>query len=403
MVDHSASKPTPTSVSPSLAEESPAIPEVSSPNVDQTSFRRKSSLLSDAAWPGTRNHSGPLYVYSKSKKSGPAAIQEKWTVLGNANVRYFNEADSLAEPKEMILLKDILSVYKRTDEEALKREKEPTTLFCFDLAFLKSGKGNNKMAIRTFGCSTEAARDTWVDKIAQSLSHSLANFSLSSVDGAKLGWVYLKSMFAGEWQISWIIMQASTFLYQASPEGSVAVPGEEEELERVDLKKTKNITLVRDVKNLSVLEPSLPVLVVDFTDRSLYMQSRNEKEILHWKTALESVAFSNEPLLTDQQLTRDGVPVAVEQCVNFVFRHGCMSEGIYRHSGVKTKVDRLLSEFGHNAWSVAMTREEYSEHDVASALKRFMRTLREPLLTNELREKWLAAGKMPHGEEKRQE
>ena len=71
-----------------------------------------------------------------------------------------------------------------------------------------------------------------------------------------------------------------------------------------------------------------------------------------------------------------------------------MTEGIYRHSGVKTKIDRLLSEFRSNAWAVPLTREEFSEHDVANALKRFMRTLDEPLLTKRLRNEWMAASKI---------
>ena len=59
---------------------------------------------------------------------------------------------------------------------------------------------------------------------------------------------------------------------------------------------------------------------------------RSEKETLHWKVMLESVAFNNGVggSLSDLQLTRDDIPVIVEQCVNFVFRHGCMTEGIYR-------------------------------------------------------------------------
>ena len=62
---------------------------------------------------------------------------------------------------------------------------------------------------------------------------------------------------------------------------------------------------------------------------------------------------------------------------------------------MKTKIDRLLSEFrGGNVWDVALTREEFSEHDVANALKRFMRTLEEPLLTRRMRQMWMAASKM---------
>ena len=50
--------------------------------------------------------------------------------------------------------------------------------------------------------------------------------------------------------------------------------GDHEE-ERVDLKKTKNVTLVTDIKNLSAPEAAVPVIVVDLIDRSLYIQSRS--------------------------------------------------------------------------------------------------------------------------------
>ena len=42
----------------------------------------------------------------------------------------------------------------------------------------------------------------------------------------------------------------------------------------------------------------------------------------------------------------------------------------FQHSGVKTKIDRLLLELSKNAWAVQMTRDHFSEHDVANALKR---------------------------------
>ena len=65
--------------------------------------------------------------------------------------------------------------------------------------------------------------------------------------------------------------------------------------------------------------------------RAYRLNSRSEKETLHWKVMLESVAFNNGGgSLSELQLTRDDIPVIVEQCVNFVFRHGCMTEGIYR-------------------------------------------------------------------------
>jgi len=55
---------------------------------------------------------------------------------------------------------------------------------------------------------------------------------------------------------------------------------------------------------------------------------------------------------------------------------------------------RLLEALKGNAWSVALTREDYSEHDVAGALKRFMRTLEDPLLTSKFREQWISAAQL---------
>ena len=70
---------------------------------------------------------------------------------------------------------------------------------------------------------------------------------------------------------------ATDFCYTLSDSTSgcsSVVAGDHEE-ERVDLKKTKNITLVTDIKNLSAPEAAVPVIVVDLLDRSLYIQSRS--------------------------------------------------------------------------------------------------------------------------------
>jgi RhoGAP domain. len=63
---------------------------------------------------------------------------------------------------------------------------------------------------------------------------------------------------------------------------------------------------------------------------------------------------------------------------------GSMSEGIYRRSGSTTNVSKLLAEFRQDAWQVQLSREQYTEHDVSTVLKRFFRDLPEPLLSTEL-------------------
>ena len=61
-----------------------------------------------------------------------------------------------------------------------------------------------------------------------------------------------------------------------------------------------------------------------------------------------------------------------------------MSQGIYRRSGANSNITKLLTQFQQDAWAVQLTRQEYSEYDVASVMKRFLRDLPEPLLTTEL-------------------
>jgi len=326
--------------------------------------KRKSSLMDVSG----RSHSGPLQVSKNSK--GQAASQPKWCVLSDGHLRYYQQNSSMAEPKDSIPLNDVQSLYRRRNED---------DECVFDVAFLRAKGG--KLSVRTFAASTEAVRDAWLDRLAFNLC-GRSGF----ISAAKLGRSNVKSLFSGQWQPAWLALDDDQLVLLATQDAL--------EDERLSLKWVKNVTMVKDAKNLQPPDASLPVLVVDFVDRSLYLHTDAEKETEHWRRAMEDVAFSNEPRLSDQQVTKDDVPAVVDRCVDFVFRHGCMTEGIYRHSGVKTKIDRLLASLRGNAWSAALTREEYSEHDVAGALKRFMRTLEDPLLTSRLREEWVAATKI---------
>ena len=83
-----------------------------------------------------------------------------------------------------------------------------------------------------------------------------------------------------------------------------------------------------------------------------------------------------------------------------IYSHGVMTEGIYRLAGGNTKINRLLTAFRSNAWSVQISREEYSEHDVANVLKRFVRQLSEPLLTDLLRSEFLETAAIEVEEER---
>lgn len=66
------------------------------------------------------------------------------------------------------------------------------------------------------------------------------------------------------------------------------------------------------------------------------------------------------------------------------------SEGIYRKSGVTSRVTALLEQFRSDARSQYLREGENQVDDVSSTLKRFFRELGEGLFTSEDTSSWLS-------------
>ncbi|CAF4860814.1 unnamed protein product, partial [Rotaria magnacalcarata] len=63
---------------------------------------------------------------------------------------------------------------------------------------------------------------------------------------------------------------------------------------------------------------------------------------------------------------------------------------VYRQAGQETRIKQLLNELLEDPFTNSLTRENYTEHDVASGLKRFLRQLETPLLgTRQNYDAWL--------------
>ena len=128
-------------------------------------------------------------------------------------------------------------------------------------------KDSTFVYFRSFGATSETDREAWIFAIAQSLSIHLENVDTSEC--SYLTWAQLKTGFAGEWCVSWITLTYSnrTLTYTSTEANHHD--------NMLDLKKVKNVTVVKNGKNLAAPESSLPVLVVDATDRSIYLQVNN--------------------------------------------------------------------------------------------------------------------------------
>uniref|UniRef100_A0A8C6N5D9 RalA binding protein 1 n=1 Tax=Mus spicilegus TaxID=10103 RepID=A0A8C6N5D9_MUSSI len=85
----------------------------------------------------------------------------------------------------------------------------------------------------------------------------------------------------------------------------------------------------------------------------------------------------------ERTMMYDGVrlPAVFRECVDYMERHGMKCEGVYRVSGIKSKVDELKAAYDREE---SPNLEEYEPNTVASLLKQYLRDLPENLLTKEL-------------------
>ncbi|XP_052390255.1 ralA-binding protein 1-like isoform X1 [Carassius gibelio] len=98
----------------------------------------------------------------------------------------------------------------------------------------------------------------------------------------------------------------------------------------------------------------------------------------------------------------DGIqlPAVFRECVDYIESYGMKCEGIYRVSGMKSKVDELKAAYDREECPCL---EEYDPHTVASLLKQYLRELPDNLVGKELVQRLEEACGRPSEAEKLQE
>lgn len=91
------------------------------------------------------------------------------------------------------------------------------------------------------------------------------------------------------------------------------------------------------------------------------------------------------------------LPSVFRECIDYIESYGMKCEGIYRVSGMKSKVDELKAAYDREECPCL---EEYDPHTVASLLKQYLRELPENLLGRELSQRFEDACSRPMETEK---
>ncbi|EAU90225.2 GTPase activating protein [Coprinopsis cinerea okayama7 len=99
-----------------------------------------------------------------------------------------------------------------------------------------------------------------------------------------------------------------------------------------------------------------------------------------------------------EQMARDNVevPLVVVKCCQAIEKYGIRSQGIYRVSGMSSKVTNLKQRLDKDLDSVDLDAPEWSGdiNTVASVLKMWLRELPDPLMTNHLHQGFIDAAKI---------
>ncbi|XP_056298098.1 arf-GAP with Rho-GAP domain, ANK repeat and PH domain-containing protein 1-like isoform X2 [Pseudoliparis swirei] len=146
---------------------------------------------------------------------------------------------------------------------------------------------------------------------------------------------------------------------------------EDSQVEQIQLRKLNELSIQQDNE----------VLVLVERGRTLYIEGERKLDFSGWCAAIQAAAGSGGDTLSQQQLTDTDIPVIVHSCIGYITQCGLTSEGIYRKSGVNSRVKALSDRFRLDARSLHLREGEQQVDDVSSALKRFFRELDEGLFT----------------------
>lgn len=70
------------------------------------------------------------------------------------------------------------------------------------------------------------------------------------------------------------------------------------------------------------------------SNRTVYIHGFNKMDFALWHSAITLAAGTDGKALSDQQLTKNGVPIAVDSCIAFVTQYG-ESPSCSVYTGVK--------------------------------------------------------------------
>ncbi|XP_076248320.1 rhoGAP_ARAP and RA_ARAPs domain-containing protein RhoGAP15B [Calliopsis andreniformis] len=315
----------------------------------------------------TVTHRGIVYITSDKfeRTCSPGHLVQRGAVLADQKLTFYTNRN-MSTVKTVIQLNKVYSIHLMQYEEIVDGETvHGITLSVEGRAFVLS-----------FFVKGIVERRCWVQKLAQAIFPVFP--TKYTMDMTRASWAYLKEGVTGAWFPAWLLLRQQTLIYKKALEHSPAF-GE------LDVRKARCMVIRRlEGPKSSVI----PMLVVDTGGGgALHVAGPKGGGVAAWRMALYVAATVGGPALEQQQLTQENVPVILDKCINFIYVYGIMTEGIYRRSGSNSAAAKLLDILRKDAWGTQITKDKYTEHDVATVLRRFLRDLPDPLFPTSIHDR----------------
>nr|XP_020497373.1 arf-GAP with Rho-GAP domain, ANK repeat and PH domain-containing protein 1 isoform X1 [Labrus bergylta] len=283
-------------------------------------------------------------------------FSRRWCTLNDGTFSYY-ESDKNSNPNGSLKATEIVCLAVDVHE---KHGYDHTFELC-----------SESERLYLFGTDDPDSHKEWVKSIAKSFIPASAE-PLLRLGFERIGRLKCKDgLNLQTSKVGWFALVSSTLhAYLGDNQG-----------EEIHLRKLNELSIQQDNEVLVLVEKG----------RTLYIEGERKLDFAGWCSAIQAAAGRGGDTLSQQQLTETDIPVIVHSCIGYITQCGLTSEGIYRKSGVNSRVAALCEKFCCDARSVRLREGEHQVDDVSNTLKRFFRELEEGLFTSKDASTWLNA------------
>ncbi|XP_040901612.1 arf-GAP with Rho-GAP domain, ANK repeat and PH domain-containing protein 1-like isoform X2 [Toxotes jaculatrix] len=306
------------------------------------------------------SHNGFLFKTASmaraiTERKAREEFSRRWCMLNDGTFSYY-ESDKNSNPNGTLKASEIVCL-----------AVDPPEKHGYDNTFELYSESER---LYLFGTDDPDSHKEWVKSIAKSFIPASAE-PLLRLGFERIGRLKCKDgLNLQTSKVGWFALVGSTLhAYLENNQG-----------EEIHLRKLNELSIQQDNE----------VLVLVERGRTLYIEGERKLDFAGWCGAIQTAAGSGGDTLSQQQLTETDIPVIVHSCIGYITQCGLTSEGIYRKSGVNSRVAGLCERFRQDARSVRLREGEHQVDDVSNTLKRFFRELEEGLFTLEDARAWLS-------------